>query len=285
LPEGQPRSRFSLAGRSSTLDARVDAARRDLADVRLADRVFAPHYALAVPRTAGRAAPLLARANAPETVQSEVLGGEPFDALEFSGDHIWGISPVDGSVGFVEAAAFTAVYAPTHIVAIRNASIRALPSSDSKVLATAPMGSRVAAAPAGESVFEVDGGYVDADALLPLDALTLDVAIVAERLIGAPVRAGGRSGAGVDPAGLVFLCLQLAGVEAPRFLDLQAATMGMALIQEAPFVRGQILFFEDQAAVVVDAENAIHVYPDEVARAPIAALVAAHGTIVRRRQP
>ncbi|MCC2975976.1 NlpC/P60 family protein [Sphingomonas sp. PL-96] len=264
---------------------RVDAARRDLADVRLADRVFAPHYALAVPRTAGRAVPLLARGNAPETVQSEVLAGEPFDALEFSGDHIWGLSPVDGSVGFVEAAAFTAVYAPTHIVAVRNASIRALPSSDSKVLGTLAMGSRVAATGAGESAFEVDGGYVDADALLPLDALALDIATVAERLIGAPARAGGRSGAGVDAAGLVFLCLQLAGVEAPRFLDLQGAMLGMALIPEAPFVRGQVLFFEDHSAVVVDAENAIHVSPDGVARAPIAALVAAHGTIVRRRQP
>jgi hypothetical protein len=285
LPEGQPRSRFSLAGRSSTLDARVDAARRDLADVRLADRVFAPHYAVAVPRTAGRAVPLLARANAPETVQSEVLGGEPFDALEFSGDHIWGISPIDGTVGFVEAAAFTAVFAPTHIVAVRSASIRALPSSDSSVVGTLAMGSRVAAARAGESALEVDGGYVDADALLPLGELALDIATVAERLVGAPARAGGRSGAGVDAAGLVFLCLQLAGVEAPRFLDLQAAAMGMALIQEAPFVCGQILFFEDQAAVVVDAENAIHVSPDGVARAPIAALVAAHGTIVRRRQP
>lgn len=285
MPEGQPRSRFSLAGRSSILDARVDAARRDLADVRLAQRVFAPHYALAVPRTAGRSTPLLARAGAPETVQSEVLAGEPFDALEFSGNSIWGVSPIDGSVGFVDADAFTAFWAPTHIVAVRGARLRAMPSADGESLGTLPMGSCVAATPAGESMVEVDGGYVDADALLPLDALTLDIAAVAERLLGVPAQAGGRSGAGVDAAGLNFLALHLAGADAPRFLDLQSAELGMALIEAAPFVRGQILFFEDHAAIVTDAEAAIHVGADAVARAPIAALIAAHGPIVRRRQP
>lgn len=285
MPEGQPRSRFSLAGRSSILDARIDAARRDLADVRLAQRVFAPHYALSVPRTAGRSTPLLGRAGAPETVRSEVLAGEPFDALEFAGSYIWGTSPIDGSVGFVDADAFTAFWAPTHVVAVRSANLRASPSSDAKLLGALPMGSCVAATSAGDSMFEVDGGYVDADALLPLDALTLDTATVAERLLGVPAQPGGRSGAGVDAAGLIFLALHLAGADAPRFLDLQSAELGMALIEAAPFVRGQILFFQDQAAIVTDAETAIHVAGDAVARAPIATLVAAHGTILRRRQP
>ncbi|MDF0752810.1 hypothetical protein NLU14_21530, partial [Marinobacter sp. 71-i] len=44
-PAGPARKRFSLKGRSVPIDPRVDAVRRDLADVRLADRVFAPHYA------------------------------------------------------------------------------------------------------------------------------------------------------------------------------------------------------------------------------------------------
>ena len=59
----------------------------------------------------------------------------------------------------------------------------------------------------------------------------------------------------------------------------------MNLAETAPFVRGQILFFQDNAAVVVDAQNAVHVDAMGVARAPIAALIATHGPIVRRRQP
>jgi cell wall-associated NlpC family hydrolase len=267
------------------LDSRVDAARRDLADIRLAQHVFAPHYALAVPRTAGRSTPILARAGARESVLSEVLAGEPFDALEISGNHIWGASPIDGSVGFVEADAFTAFWAPTHIVAIRAAKVRALPSLDSQAVGTLPMGSCVAATPSGDSAFEVDGGYVDADALLPLDGLSLDIATVAERLIGAPARAGGRSGAGLDSAGLVFLSLKLAGIPAPRFLDLQSAELGMNLAETAPFVRGQILFFADDAAIVTDRDNAVHVATSGVARAPVSALVSTHGAILRRRQP
>lgn len=285
MPEGQPRSRFSLAGRSSILDARVDAARRDLADIRLATRVFAPHYALSVPRTAGRSTPVLAQAGVLESVRSEVLAGEPFDALEFSGNHIWGVSSVDGSVGFVDADAFTAFWTPTHIVAVRSAKVRALPSLDSNSVGELAMGSCVAALRSGESAFEVDGGYVDADALLPLDVLSLDIAAAAERLVGAPARPGGRSGAGLDAAGLVFLSLQLAGIEAPRFLDLQSAEMGMNLADTAPFVRGQILFFQNDAAVVLDAQNAVHVGATGVERAPMAALIATHGPIVRRRQP
>ena len=45
-----------LKGRApmQAIDPRVDAVRRDLADVRLAERVFAPHYAAPLPRTLGR---------------------------------------------------------------------------------------------------------------------------------------------------------------------------------------------------------------------------------------
>ncbi|MFV0625352.1 NlpC/P60 family protein [Sphingomonas sp. ac-8] len=285
MPEGRPRSRFSLAGRSSILDTRVDAVRRDLADIRLAERVFAPHYALSQPRTAGRNTPVLARAGEPETVLSEVLAGESFDVLEVSGDYLWGVSPIDGSVGFVAADAFTAFWTPTHIVAVRTAMVHGRASLDSATLAALPMGTCVAASPAGESLCEVDGGYVGSDALMPLGGLSSDVAAIAEQLVGVPARAGGRSGAGLDAAGLVFLSLHLAGKSAPRFCDLQAATVGTACSDADPFERGQVLFFDDHAAILVDAQTAVHVDADSVVRSPVAALTDRYGAILGRRQP
>ncbi|MFZ3482291.1 NlpC/P60 family protein [Sphingomonas sp. 3-13AW] len=202
-----------------------------------------------------------------------------------SGTHIWGVSPIDGSVGYVAADAFTAFLAPTHIVAVRSAAIRALPSLDSSPVATLPMGSCVASTAASDSIFEVEGGYLDADALLPLSDLSLDIATVAERLIGAPLRAGGRSGAGLDPAGLVFLSLHLAGVSAPRFLDLQSVQLGASLVEAAQMTRGQVLFFEDHAAIAVDEAHAIHVSADGVVQAEVSELTTIYGPILRRRQP
>lgn len=44
-----PRKRFTLGGRSASLDPLRDVVRPDLADIALADRVFAPHYAQGAP--------------------------------------------------------------------------------------------------------------------------------------------------------------------------------------------------------------------------------------------
>jgi hypothetical protein len=44
----RPRKRFVLLGHSAVLDPAIHAVRDDLADVELADRVFAPHYAKAL---------------------------------------------------------------------------------------------------------------------------------------------------------------------------------------------------------------------------------------------
>ena len=46
-PAAPPRKRFVLSGHSAILDPAIHAVRDDLADVELADRVFAPHYARA----------------------------------------------------------------------------------------------------------------------------------------------------------------------------------------------------------------------------------------------
>lgn len=79
--------------------------RGDLADIRLADRVFAPHYAAPLPR------PLVARAElrAAKAGDSEVLAelepGDIFELLELSGGKAWGVAPSAGLVGYVCASA------------------------------------------------------------------------------------------------------------------------------------------------------------------------------------
>jgi hypothetical protein len=86
------------------IDPRTDAARRDLADVRLADRVFAPHYAAPVDYRMTSAAPLLDSRDAAAAALAELTTGDIFEVLELSAGTAWGRAPALGLVGYVDAA-------------------------------------------------------------------------------------------------------------------------------------------------------------------------------------
>lgn len=102
-PIGPTRKRFSLKGRSVAIDPRVDAVRGDLADVRLADHVFAPHYAAPMPKTLSVATPLRAAAPADSEVIAQLTAGDIFEVLEFAGNHAWGVARGPGLVGYIDA--------------------------------------------------------------------------------------------------------------------------------------------------------------------------------------
>ena len=85
------------------LDPATHAVRSDLADVRLADRVFAPHYVQALSRRVIRAAALREARNGGGTV--DLTPGEAFELLDVTGGIAWGIAPAHGRVGYVEADA------------------------------------------------------------------------------------------------------------------------------------------------------------------------------------
>jgi hypothetical protein len=104
-PDGHTRKRFALRGRSAKFDSRVDAVRRDLADVRLAERVFAPHYAAPLPRTLSRDVALRAAAPADAEVLTQLNAGDAFEVLELAGTHAWGVAPAAGLVGYIDAQA------------------------------------------------------------------------------------------------------------------------------------------------------------------------------------
>ena len=91
--------RFSLSGPSRPLDLTRNAARRDLADVRLAGRWFAPHYAVAQNWICPQDCCLFAARDG-ETL-GEIAGGERFGVLEIAGDWAWGYREADGRVGYV----------------------------------------------------------------------------------------------------------------------------------------------------------------------------------------
>ncbi len=79
--------------------------RPDLADVRLADRVFAPHYAAPLHRTVTVATPLLAGRGAESEMLVRLEPGEAFELLDVTGAAAWGIATARQLVGYVEPGA------------------------------------------------------------------------------------------------------------------------------------------------------------------------------------
>lgn len=232
---------------------RVVPARGDLADVRLAERLFAPHYAAAIVRTARRSTPVFASVGGPQV--SELLQGEEFEMLELTSDYAWGLGVIDGAVGFVAADALSASEPePTQVVVARGAG--------------APIGVRLAGV----------GGL----GLQPLDQPVDDYVAVAEAMAGTPYLAGGRSGAGIDAPGLIQLVLSFAGIAAPRFVDLQAEQLGHIVSDDAPMLRGDLLFAGERAAMALDEHRAV--WADADAGDVVIGAIEAFGAVEARRR-
>ena len=87
------------------LDPRTNAVRRDLADIRLADRVFAPHYAAPLAMIVTETVPLLVEPDDRAATVVALSEGTSFDMLEVNGRYAWGIAQGAGLglVGYVVA--------------------------------------------------------------------------------------------------------------------------------------------------------------------------------------
>ena len=90
-----------------TLDPRRHAVRPDLADIRLAEHVFAPRYAAPVDQTVDRPVALRAAPGDDAEVLAMLQAGTRFELLDLAGGEGWGIAVDDALVGYIDAAALT----------------------------------------------------------------------------------------------------------------------------------------------------------------------------------
>lgn len=98
--------RFRLTGPSLTLDPRIHAYRKDIADIALAGQIFAPHYARPMLRACGPVpAPVRTLPAADAAIVAELQPDEMFAVLEFAGGWAWGYVQANHHVGYVEARA------------------------------------------------------------------------------------------------------------------------------------------------------------------------------------
>lgn len=279
------RRRFALSTPSRAIDHRVNAARRDLADIDLAGRWFAPHYA--VPQTVACGAQgddILAAASAHARRISQLLPGEDFAVVERSGGFAWGFSRHDHYVGYISEKSLIEAREPTHIVTERAALIFAEPSSRAQVRAVLPMGSRIEGAVASDFV-ETAYGFVPAQKVRNVGAAGTDPTVFAGRLIGTPYLWGGRGVGGIDCSGLVQLAFGLAGLALPRDSD-QQMTAGYPVPDGEPERRGDLLFYPDHVIMMADRGEVIHAsgYWMNVVREPLTAVKDRLGEPIARRR-
>jgi hypothetical protein len=266
------------------LDERVHAYRRDIADIALAGQLFAPHYARPMMRSCGMRSTFLRYTPTTDgVIGSELLPGEEFAVLDISGEWAWGYSRHDHYVGYVEATELVEAPGATHIVAALEAPIRAEPDIHAPVLASVPMGARVA----GEErhgFLGTEAGYLPFTTVRPLDAYEHDPVAVAERLNGAPYLLGGRTATGIDCSGLVQLSLAMCGIPAPRDSD-QQRVLGKALADGETLQRGDLIFFEGHVGLMSDETHLIHAtgHHGRVVIEPLEEVTARTAVIGRRR--
>lgn len=233
--------------------------RKDIADVALADRVFAPHYARPLIHGCTAAAtPMRAAPGHGATAVSELLKGEGFAVVDSSGDWAWGYSLHDGYVGYVAIDALGLALEPTHIVSQPAALVFAAPDIKSPVVEWLPMGARLAVTGEDGRFLAVANGFVHQRHVAPLGEAAPDYVEVATRLTGTPYRWGGRSGDGIDCSGLVQLALAFAGIAAPRDSDQQAAALGEALAEGSTLRRGDFVFLPGHVGMMADDTHLLH---------------------------
>lgn len=104
-PVEPPRRTFALTGRSVTIDPRHNAIRPDLADIRLAEYVFAPHYAGPMPCVVTRTVTLHAESSPASEPLAQLDVGESFEVLEVLREVAWGVSPDRRLAGYVDRTA------------------------------------------------------------------------------------------------------------------------------------------------------------------------------------
>jgi hypothetical protein len=99
---------FSLSGPSDLPDPKLNAYRKDLADVALANRVIASHYAEPTRRQIVSASALRVSPDGKSETIRKLSVGEPFQLLDDSLGWSWGYAGEDRRVGYVESAAIGA---------------------------------------------------------------------------------------------------------------------------------------------------------------------------------
>ena len=290
----KPRATYTLEGHSFVGDKRTTPIRGDLADIKLAGKLFAPHYAVPMIRSCiVPSAMMHEQSDGDSTGISELIYGEDFAVLDVAGIWAWGYTVHDDYLGYVALAALAQRPIARHFVITSGALLLSAPDIKSQTKLRLHMGAKLicgAASACGEFL-ECDGGYVAAAHVAEFGAVPGDPASLAEKLIGTPYLWGGRSGDAIDCSGLVQLVYGMKGAALPRDTDMQQDEVGRALADGEALIRGDLVYFPGHVGIMADGETLIHAtaHHMQTVAEPLADVVARYagneaGAILARRR-
>ena len=256
-----PRQTYRLGGHSVEGDKRTTPIRGDLADIKLAGKLFAPHYAVPMLRTGiAPVTEIHAEPHMTSMPVSALMHGEEFAVLDVAGEWAWGYCLHDDYLGYLRFADLGDDFRATHVVSAVATLIVTSPSIKAPVLVRYPMGAQIACGNPSECgrFLACEGGWVPTVHLSEVGKVEATPADLAEALIGTPYCWGGRSGNALDCSGLVQLVFGLKGQRPPRDADMQQAGFGDALPEGEPLQRGDLVFFPGHVGIMADGERLIH---------------------------
>ena len=252
----------------TSLDARLNAFRDDLADARLKGEVRSSRYVEGRPaRITAGVADVRNRPCADAGLDTQFLRGDEILVFDETSDWVWAQAAHDNYVGYiVKDAVGAAETRLTHRVCAPRTFL--YPGPDLKYPRAGELSLGVAVAIVGfvetrGTAYGLlpSGEAVVAAHLRPMDEKAEDFVSVAETLLHTPYLWGGVSGFGIDCSGLVQLSMRMAGRNVPRDTDMQAAGIGSSITPGPDFSglrRGDLVFWKGHVAIMTDAENIIH---------------------------
>ncbi|MFS4438108.1 NlpC/P60 family protein [Paracoccaceae bacterium GXU_MW_L88] len=278
-----------------SFDARLMPARPEVAAEHLRGEVEAARFD---PGRAMRVAvPVLDLTRHPDPdgpLETQLLLGEGFTVYDIDRKQQlgWGQSATDDYVGWVPLACLDEPEVATHKVTALATHVYEEPSMKTRPIAALPfMAELVVIGEEGDFYAAKAGGFIPRQHLAPVTQMAADFVAECGRLLGVPYLWGGRSPWGIDCSALIQTGLRACGKAALRDTDMQEATLGTALPEDAPLERGDLIFWKGHIGVMEDAETLLHANAHHmaVAREPLAEAVSriearGDGPITSRRR-
>lgn len=187
----------------------------------------------------------------------QLLLGDAVTVIERRGGHVFVQADKDGYCGWLAATAVGPEAAATHWLCVPASHLYSGPKVQAPEIAALSMGARLAVIGQDGPFARTPLGWVPAAHLRPLGLWQTDPVTVAEAFLGTPYLWGGNSHGGIDCSGLVQVAFAACGRNVPADSD-QQQVIGTPLPDDAPLIRGDLIFWKGHVAMVVDSTRLIH---------------------------